>query len=138
MWIGDGELKHLLASPNIKITGWLPKRSVIDALKVSQIYLSTALWEGLPFSVLEAMDCHLCLVLSQCVGNEDLVREDENGHLFKEWQSAIAFINKLIAEPFLINRLGHNSYDRLTNEFSAEDMVLKYKLLYQQKSTDKY
>jgi len=56
-WIGDGDAEDIakLGYAGVTISGWLPQRDVIDVARRSSFYLHTALWEGFPLSVLEAV-----------------------------------------------------------------------------------
>lgn len=47
-------------------------------------YLSTSRWEGLPLAVLEAMAHGVPAVVTDVVGNRDIVTHGENGLLFQE------------------------------------------------------
>lgn len=132
IWIGDGELKERLNSKNIKITGWLDQKEVQKQLARADIYLSTASWEGLSLAVLQAMENNLPLLLSNCVGNIDLVEEDYNGFLFKTKEEAIEKIKFLIKDKEKIKKLGENSYLLLKKEFDIQGMIKKYKILYKQ------
>lgn len=132
IWIGDGELKEQLSSKNIEITGWLKLENVQKQLMERDIYLSTSSWEGLSLAILQAMENRLPLVLSNCIGNIDLVKENFNGFLFKDKEQAIEKINFLIKGREKIKELGENSYLLLKKEFDIQDMVRKYKILYKQ------
>lgn len=132
IWIGDGELKEQLDSKNIKITGWLDQKKVHQQLIEADVYLSTASWEGLSLAVLQAMENNLPLLLSNCVGNIDLVEEDYNGFLFKTKEEAIEKIKFLIKDKEKIKELGENSYLLLKREFDIQGMIKKYKTLYKQ------
>ena len=59
------------------------RKDVRSLLELSDIYVSTSRMEGLPISVLEAMDAKLPLILSNCRGNRELVEEGYNGYLFQ-------------------------------------------------------
>lgn len=131
IWIGEGELKEQLSSKNIKITGWLSQEEVQQQLRKTDIYLSTSSWEGLSLAVLKAMENSLPLVLSDCVGNINLVEEDYNGFLFKTKEKAIEKINFLIKDKEKIKELGENSYLLLKKEFDIQNMVVKYIFEYQ-------
>ncbi|WP_051654685.1 glycosyltransferase [Persephonella sp. IF05-L8] len=130
LWIGDGELKHELKSENIKITGWLSRNQALEKLKEIDIYLSTSLWEGLPLSVLQAMALSKPLILSNCVGNIDLVENNYNGFLFKDRNEAIRSIENLLADKNLIQNFGENSYKMYKAYFTLNKMVESYKNLY--------
>src|SRR5690606_27994500 len=55
IWIGDGELKHLLCSKNIELMGWLERDNALKRLADFDVYIQTSLWEGLPYTIIEAM-----------------------------------------------------------------------------------
>lgn len=126
VWIGDGELRSELTSTNIVLTGRLPQSDVLHLLEGCHIYLSTAIWEGLPFAVLEGMTKGLPLLLFHCVGNVDLVIENKNGFVFSTASEAIGFINKLLKENELRCSMGQESYNLVKKDFDAETMVNKY------------
>lgn len=129
IWCGDGELKSELSSPNIKCTGWIDRKALENYLANADIYLSTSLWEGLPLSVLEAMSIGLPVVLSDCVGNRDLV--DNNGFLYKNKKDATNNINELIENKALINKKGYNSKILMDNDFNIRNMAISYLKIYQ-------
>lgn len=128
IWCGDGELKSELTSPNIKCTGWIERKELENYLASADIYLSTSLWEGLPLSVLEAMSIGLPIVLSNCVGNKDLV--DNNGFLYKNKKNATNNINELIENKELINKKGYNSKILMDNNFYIKNMAISYLNIY--------
>ncbi|HAS40601.1 MAG TPA: glycosyl transferase family 1 [Microscillaceae bacterium] len=129
-WIGDGELKPLMTSPNITITGWLSSNQVFQHLQEAHLYLSTALWEGLPFAVLEAMSMAKPLVLYNCVGNRDLVKPEFNGFLFQEKDQVIQYLRYFIESPEKLVTFGQNSFNKLKEEFNVELMAQQYKAKY--------
>lgn len=128
IWCGDGELKSELTSPNIKCAGWVERKELENHLANADIYLSTSLWEGLPLSVLEAMSIGLPVVLSNCVGNRDLVRD--NGFLYKDKKEATNNINELIENKELINKKGYNSKTLMDNNFYIKNMAISYLNVY--------
>src|SRR5438477_874993 len=93
IWIGDGIERAFLTSPNIIITGWVEHAEVEKLLQTADMYISTALWEGLSYAVLEAMSMRLPLLLRNCRGNNDLVENGINCFLYKYPAEAIDFIN---------------------------------------------
>ncbi|BCI52109.1 glycosyl transferase [Mycolicibacterium litorale] len=56
VWIGDGdpEYARYLEDRRIEVTGWLARAEALAELARGDVYLHTALWEGLPISILEA------------------------------------------------------------------------------------
>lgn len=128
IWCGDGELKSELTSPNIKCTGWIERKELESYLANADIYLSTSLWEGLPLSVLEAMSIGLPVVLSDCVGNRDLV--EDNGVLYIDKIEAVKNINELLKNKIWINKKGHNSKIIVENNFNMRNMAISYLNIY--------
>jgi glycosyltransferase involved in cell wall biosynthesis len=129
VWVGDGDQRNELLSKNIRITGWLDKESVFSEFQSSDIYLSTAQWEGLPFSVIEAMSCGLPLLLSKCVGNIDLV-DESNGFLFEGDKEAIRLISLLKDRSNQLSKLREGSKNKVIKEFNTVDMLEAYHTLY--------
>jgi glycosyltransferase involved in cell wall biosynthesis len=130
VWVGDGELRDELASENIEITGWLNKDDVFKKLAEIDLYISTSLWEGLPLSVLQAMCFRKPLLLSNCVGNVDLVIEGKNGFIFNNIEEATEKIKILNADKKLLEIFGENSFKILQENFTLDKTIQEYKKLY--------
>lgn len=96
VWIGDGELKHLITAPNIKVTGWFfDQTKALQELNKLDIYIQTSLWEGLPIAVLEAMILKKPIVATNVIGNKDIVIHKENGFLFNEIEELDSIFEEL-------------------------------------------
>ncbi len=130
IWIGDGDMRKQLKSPNITVSGWIKQEAVSQHLKSADIYISTSSWEGLPFSVLEAMSIGLPILLSNCIGNKDLVNHDYNGFLYDTEQEAIKYIEALVKQPDKVQQLGRHSMQFCQENFSKEKMTDEYLKIY--------
>lgn len=128
IWCGDGELKSELTSPNIKCTGWIERKTLENYLANADVYLSTSLWEGLPLSVLEAMSIGLPVVLSDCVGNRDLV--ENNGFLYNNKLEAVKIISYYVENRNLLIENGLKSKKIFDRDFKLENMANLYYRLY--------
>jgi len=132
IWIGGGgELENQLTSSNITKTGWLSREEVNTELSKIDIYLSTSLWEGLPLSVLQAMCFEKPLLLSNCVGNRDLVKTNYNGILFIGVDDGITALQEMIDHSDKREEMGFHSWEMVKKEFSIEQMIDGYKRLYE-------
>ena len=89
LYIGDGEMMgdmeafvedHKLQS-KVHLLGFRSDASRI--VGILDIYLSTALYEGLPYSMIEAMRAGVPIIATDTVGNKELVVEGENGKMFQ-------------------------------------------------------
>lgn len=133
LWIGGGELRsEIEPADNIEVTGWLTPQEVQNQLRSVDLYMSTALWEGLPYAVLEAMNLGKPLLLSDCIGNIDLVKEGINGYCYHTGEEGIERIKTFICDFGKISQMGNFSYQYLEDSFSIQQMKEKYLYLYNQ------
>jgi glycosyltransferase involved in cell wall biosynthesis len=130
VWIGSGPDTALLKSDNIKITGWLPPAEVVKLVQSADIYLSTSKFEGLSFSVLEALALKKPVLLSDCVGNRDMVKSGLNGDLFENPQQAIIKILQYYNNQHMLTIMGKHSASHCEDVFDVLDMQQQYKELY--------
>ena len=79
LWVGDGEARDELTAPNIEITGWTERAEAIRYSMPTDVFLLTSLWEGLPMSLLEAMYMQKLCVVSDVLGNRDVIKNGRNG-----------------------------------------------------------
>lgn len=132
LWIGDGELRHEIhENDQVKVTGWVTPNEVQAYLKQVDVYVSTALWEGLPLAVLEAMALGKPLLLSDCVGNVDTVKDGVNGFLYHEVDEAVEKIQDLLntSSETMLN-FETASYKLVKEQFSLDLLRDAYKSLY--------
>jgi len=127
-WIGDGKLKSNLK--NVTITGWSSKEKVYQYLSEADLYISTSLWEGLPFAGIEAMAFGLPLLLRQCVGNKDLINSGLNGYSFDSKVKAIEQIEYLKENKEHLLTLGENSKKMYHRHYENYRCAKEYKSLY--------
>lgn len=130
IWIGDGPDAHLLTAGNITITGWLTQGKVNALVRSSDIYLSTARFEGLAFAVLEALSLKKPVLLTDCIGNRDMIREGLNGDLFHNADQAIVKILQYYNNKNMLAIMGEHSVVHCEEEFDLEDTQRQYRNLY--------
>ena len=78
-WLGDGELRDCLKSPNITIKGWCDREKTMKQLYQNDIFILPSLWEGLPITLLEAMYFEKTCLVSDVMGNRDVIINGVNG-----------------------------------------------------------
>ena len=130
VWAGDGEDQALLTANNIQITGWLPSEEVKKLVSHSNVYLSTSHYEGLSFGVLEAMSLKMPMLLSNCVGNSDVIKTGMNGDLFKNETEAIIKILSYYNNREMLNIMGDYSQQICQHSFDAKANFTSYRLIY--------
>lgn len=122
VWVGDGDedKKNLLISSGVSVLGWQSKPSVFKELSASEIYLSTAQWEGMPVSLIEAMMSGLPIVASRCAGNIDVIDHQKNGWLYESAQEAADYIFKILDMPVLAQSIARQAQAHAIKRFSTE------------------
>lgn len=123
IWIGDGELKSELTAPNIEITGWKERKEVLNILNEADIFLLLSFCEGLPISLLEAMYLKKLCLVTDCIGNRDVIRSGENGYLV-DLNNINNIINSLTEERYL--RITDFAKKSIINTYNTQLMVTKY------------
>lgn len=83
---------------NIKFLGY--RKDIPKLLKISDLYVSTAKQEGLPVNVMEAIYAELPIIVTNCRGNRDLVKENMNGYVINNLEQLIGKIKKAYAGEF--------------------------------------
>lgn len=131
-WIGDGELKNELTSSNITITGWKDKKEVLKILNENDIFILTSLWEGLPISLLEAGYMKKLCIVTNVIGNKDVIKNDINGYIFNDYNNAYDFIINIEKEQY--NMCVNKLYDEINKKYNLEVMTKKYKKIYEERN----
>ena len=140
LWVGDGDMRNVLSSENITITGWLEKKEVLQKLKESSIYLSTSSWEGLSLAGIEAMSFGLPMLVKECVGNVNLVQQNFNGFIFNEVDEVVGYIKELMNNTELYKSLSHGAIERYKMKYTGSIVSSNYRKLYlheQEKNNEK-
>lgn len=128
IWIGDGELRDWLTAPNIKVTGWTERKDALRKSMNADVFLLTSLWEGLPLSLIESMYMRKPCIVSDVIGNRDVIRNGENGFLCKtleEYVSAIQAIRDNGAEDVV-----EQARQEVITTYNTQVMGSKYVEIY--------
>ena len=111
VWIGDGDLDTALSGhplpDNLHITGWLSYADSLRTMASAEIFLNTALWEGLSRTCLEAAALRLPLLLRPVDGTRELIPEQgTRGYLCESKEEFESRIRALAADDTLRSRMG--------------------------------
>ena len=134
VWIGDGELRKELTAPNIEITGWIQRKEALQYSMSEDVFLLTSLWEGLPMSLLEAMYLRKPCIVSDVIGNHDVIHDRKNGFVCREIEDFVNAIRTVQSDN--IADLVEKAYADVLNKYNTVVMAEKYHAIYM-KSLDK-
>lgn len=129
-WIGDGELRGLLTAPNIHIVGWGPREEALEYLSKCDIYIMTSLWEGMPLALLEAMYLKKPCVVTDVVGNRDVIQNDVNGFVCKDESDFVDKIAHLITNRDERERMGVRAHKDVVEKYNSRVMAENYDRVY--------
>ena len=135
LYIGDGDLEDSMKewieenqlSEKIHMLGF--RNDSAEIVGALDIYLSTALYEGLPYSMIEAMRAGVPIIATNCIGNNELVMEGKNGYMFEvgDVQKGTELIMKQITKRILTSEAVKETF--ITN-FSLERAMHKLANIY--------
>lgn len=115
---------HLTDS--ILLPGW--KTNGTEWLRIFDIFLLYSRWEGLPLSILEAMEAGLPIIASNIQGNNELVHHAENGLLVSldSLEELSAAIIELAKNTGRKERMGEKSREIIRRNFSLDQFLSSY------------
>ena len=129
-WIGDGALRHLLTSFNIHLVGWGPREEALEYLAKCDIYIMTSQWEGMPLSLLEAMWLGKPCVVTNVVGNRDVINNNQNGFVCLTVDDFVEKIQYLIDHPEERERMGQQGHEDVEILYTDRVMEERYQEAY--------
>jgi glycosyltransferase involved in cell wall biosynthesis len=132
IWIGDGSLrKPLEDSGRFVVTGWVDRPIALALVKSADAYIQASLWEGMSFALLEAMALGRTCIVSNVVGNRDLIKNGVSGYSCDNDEVRfLRILNHVSANPNDAERLGNRALDSVRQRFSLETMVGNWNNLY--------
>lgn len=131
--VGDGELNDQiklwakeLNIPSLEIVT-LPDNLNEYYLK-SDIYLLTSLFEGLPNTIMEAVNYSLPVVATDVGDAKYLVKQGHNGYLAPagKYEEIASYLFELVNDPSKRKDFGRNGNELIAKEFSPEKFKSKY------------
>lgn len=129
LWIGDGELRSELTAPNITITGWVDRNQALKYAMQSDMFMLSSLWEGLPMSLLEAMYMKKLCLVSDVIGNKDVISNSINGYICKSPQEFVDKISSKRDKSY--QHLIDSAYKDVLEHYNTKVVSKAYNNLYQ-------
>lgn len=128
IWIGDGEERQYLTSPNILVTGLVDNQKVIEIANTCDCFLSCALWEGLPIALIEAMYLGKECVVSNVSGNNELICNGKTGYIVNGLEE---YIETLKYASNNKDKYGKAARELIIKKYNKNVMCRGYKKIYE-------
>jgi len=129
-WIGTGDMESELTSPNIKVTGWTDRITALNILQNADIFILTSLWEGLPIALLEAMYLKKICLISNVIGNRDVIESGRNGIICNTAEDYVNAINGLVNGSLDGKKMADQAHVDVETKYSVWQMEKKYDEIY--------
>ena len=129
IWIGDGELRNELNSSNIEVTGWVDRMKAIKYAVNADVFILPSRWEGLTIYLLEAMYMKKICVVSNVIGNRDVIINNYNGFICLNADDFIKKIKTVRINDF--DRVVENAHDEILKKYNTQIMASEYKDIYE-------
>jgi len=110
---------------NVTLLNWTSREDVFNIIKSSQLYISTSRYEGLPYSVIEALALAKPCVVSNCDGNKDLVENGINGYVIANQNIELykRHILNLLNNNELLLELSKNAYNSFQEKYNVNKNI---------------
>jgi glycosyltransferase involved in cell wall biosynthesis len=135
--VGDGPL-HEKLSDKIREEGLtgrvIPSGFRNDALRIisrGDIILSASKWEGLPYTLLEAMFLKKPIVASDIEGHRPLIKNGQTGYLATSTADFVQKISHLLEDADLRKEMGEAGRKYFDRNFSFEIFLKNIRALYE-------
>jgi len=112
---------------------WISREDVFPVIKKSLLYISTARYEGLPYSIIESLSIGKACVVSDCDGNRDLVDHAQNGFVIPEEELSDKMpdaILELIHNPELRTQFEQQSKEKFEQRYNIYNNISKMEAIY--------
>lgn len=129
-WIGSGELESELKSENIEVTGWKDKDELIKILNDSDIFMLTSFGEGLSVSLIEAMALKKICIVSNVIGNKEVIINGKNGFVCNNLEEFINVISLIQKGKFDLNEISENGFNDVLEKYNTKIMCEEYSKIY--------
>lgn len=140
VWCGDGELKCQAESlardlgihEHILFTGY--RKDAAELMALFDVFVVSSLFEGLPYTLLEAMSWGKPLVATDVTGSRDVVAHGETGlRVPPQAPPALAeAVLRLIHSPDEAHRMGHAGRELVGRRFTLKRMIAETEQVYRE------
>jgi glycosyltransferase involved in cell wall biosynthesis len=96
------------------------RTDIAEILKMSDIFVLTSLWEGLPCTILEAMCCSKPVIANAIDGVKEIIVESKTGFLIEphNYKKTAEKIIYLLTNTSAIESMGRNALNSIGQEFN--------------------
>ncbi|MGO4817156.1 glycosyltransferase [Flavobacterium sp. W22_SRS_FP1] len=124
-------IQELDMTTEVTLLSWTERTDVFNIIKQSKFYISTARYEGMPYSVIESLALSKPCIVTNCDGNRDLIIDGHNGFVISE--ELMQFKDKilvLLGDDKLLESMSKNSQQTFSDNFSIKKNINQLEAIY--------
>ena len=132
LWIGHGgpqesairaQAAALGLSEQVHFLGY--RADALSLVRLLDVFLLTSRWEGMPFSILEAMALAKPIVATAAVGTSDILEHNRTGMLAPvgDVESLATHVHELLRNSARAQELGESALHAVETRFSQQRML---------------
>lgn len=125
-------IQELDLDDKVVLVEWTSRETIFDIVKQSKLYISTARYEGLPYSVIESLALGVPAVVSDADGNRDLIINGINGYVIEN-ENIQEFKNKIIKllnSEDLHETFSKNSLKQFDEKYNINKTIMNLEGIY--------
>lgn len=128
LWVGGGDqgLASKLESAGVEVTGWLSREDAINLINSADVFVLPSRYEGLPISLIEAQQLGIPSVVSNCIGNVDVINITDGGFVCRTKNDYVRVIKRLAMEAELYQLVSKKAYSVSRDYFGIERLRSEY------------
>jgi glycosyltransferase involved in cell wall biosynthesis len=132
LWIG-GNVEELPGQSKsaVECSGWVTRERALELTSELDIYVQTSRWEGMPIALIEAQVAGIPAVVTDVVGNRDVVQHGVTGFVAKNDQEMEGYIARLRDDSALRARMGAEARASACKRFSMDAIFRQWLSMYE-------
>lgn len=129
IWIGADKASDALP-PFMEKSGWLSPREALRELASVSVVLHPTLWDGLAYTLLEAMALAKPIIASDIPANRAIIRHGKNGFLASSPEEMARLLRILLHDPDLCRHMGQNAAEYVRKVHNPALLRRQYTRIY--------
>lgn len=121
----------------ITLINWTNRDNILNIINDSKFYISTARYEGLPYSIIESLALSKPCLVSNCDGNVDLIKDGFNGFVVSD-ENIDTFVEKalyLLSDEKALKQFSNNAFTSFNEDYNISKNILKFEEFYKEHAT---
>ncbi|KAG8154568.1 glycosyltransferase [Burkholderia catarinensis] len=132
LWIGGNAAE--IPDPDqrraVVCSGWVTRARALELTSELEIYVQTSRWEGMPVALIEAQVAGIPAVVTDVVGNRDVVIHGVTGYVASNADEMAGYLTTLRDDRQLREQMGAAARKRAFQRFSMNAIFRQWHALY--------